>query len=257
MKVIDSHCHLVDEKVLSTVDEVIMRAKLAEVEKFVTMAGGRTDWPKLINLADKYPEVFIAFGWHPEDITNVEDLNDLEELILKNKKCVAIGEVGLDFYYDKEKITKKVQMEMMRKQVELATKLNKKMVIHVRNAEKEMEELLAEYTGKFKAQFHCFGESPRFLEKILDEGHMVSFGGNITFKSADNLREMVKMVPLGQLMLETDTPYLSPEPLRGTQNEPANIIYTAQIIAKELKIEVSELTEVTYKNTICFFGLEN
>jgi TatD DNase family protein len=257
MKIIDSHCHLVDDKIFPVVDSVISRAKQVGVEKFVTMAGGRSDWTKLIELSNKYPEVFIAFGWHPEDIVHEEKLEDLEKLILNTPKCIAIGEVGLDFYYDKEKKTKEVQVLMLKKQIEMAIRLNKKLVIHVRNAEAEMSEILSEYRGNFLAHFHCFGESENFLKKILLDGHLVSFGGNITFKSAVNLREMVKIVPLDQLMLETDTPYLSPEPLRGTTNEPANIVLTAQIIAKELKIETEELVRTTYTNTICFFGLEN
>ena len=257
MKLIDSHCHLVDEKVIPVVGEVIERAKLAGIEKFITMAGGRADWPKLVALSQKYPEVFLAFGWHPEDLTKEEDVLDLEELITQTPKCVAIGEVGLDFFYDKEKKTKEIQMKMMVKQIELAIKVNKPLVVHVRNAEEEMLEIMRTYEGKFRAQFHCFGESQSLLNVILEGEHMVSFGGNVTFKSAENLREMLRTVPVDRLLLETDTPYLSPEPKRGTQNEPANLVYTAQFIAKELKIEVEELASITYQNTICFFGLEN
>lgn len=257
MKLIDSHCHLVDEKVSPIVGEVIERAKLVGVEKFITMAGGRTDWPKLVTLSQKYPEVFLAFGWHPEDLTKEEDVFELEELISQTTKCVAIGEVGLDFFYDKEKKTKEIQMKMMAKQIELAIKVNKPLVIHVRNAEEEMLEILQAYKNKFRAQFHCFGESQKLLGVILEGEHMVSFGGNVTFKSAESLREMLRTVPVERLLLETDTPYLSPEPKRGTQNEPANLVHTAQFIAKELKIEVEELASITYQNTICFFGLEN
>lgn len=257
MKIIDSHCHLADDKVLPIVSQVVERARESGVEKFITMAGGRADWPKLIELAKKFPEVYVAFGWHPEDITKEEDLDDLARLIVGTKKCVAIGEVGLDFFYDKEKETKLVQMLMLRKQIELAIKLNKKLVIHVRNAETEMREIMEEYGNSFQAHFHCFGESAAFLNEVLGGGHVVSFGGNVTFKSANNLREMLREVPIEQLLLETDTPYLSPEPKRGTQNEPANIIYTAQTIAKELKIDLEELVATASKNAICFFGLEN
>ncbi len=257
MKLIDSHCHLVDEKVSPVVDEVIERAKQAGVEKFITMAGGRSDWSKLVTVSQRHPEVFLAFGWHPEDLTKEEDILDLEELINQTPKCVAIGEVGLDFFYDKEKKTKEIQMKMLSKQIELAIKVNKPLVIHVRNAEEEMLEMLQAYNGKFRAQFHCFGESQRLLDVILLGEHVVSFGGNVTFKSAESLREMLRTVPVDRLLLETDTPYLSPEPKRGTQNEPANLVHTAQFIAKELKIEVEELALVTYQNTICFFGLEN
>lgn len=257
MKIIDSHCHLVDERVLPIVDEVISRAVNTGVEKLITMGGGRNDWQKLVDISEKHPEVFLAFGWHPEDLTREEDLVDLEELIKKTKRCVAIGEVGLDFYYDKEKRTKNLQMMMMQKQIELAIKLNKPLIIHSRWAEEEMEELLNKYGTRFRAQFHCFGESENFLGKVLSDGHMVSFGGNVTFKSAVNLREMLKRVPVERLLLETDAPYLSPEPVRGSLNEPANLVHTAHFIAKELKMELSSLTEITYNNTLCFFGLEN
>ncbi len=257
MKLIDSHCHLVDEKVSPIIDEVVERARRAGVEKFITMAGGRADWPKLVALSQKYPEVYLAFGWHPEDLTKEENVLDLEELINQTPKCVAIGEVGLDFFYDEVKKTKEIQMKMMVKQIELAIKVNKPLVVHVRNAEEEMFEILQKYNGKFRAQFHCFGESQRLLDVVLTGEHMVSFGGNVTFKSAENLREMLRTVPADRLLLETDTPYLSPEPRRGTQNEPSNLVHTAQFIAKELKIEVEELASITYQNTICFFGLEN
>ncbi|OGD83005.1 hypothetical protein A2572_02230 [Candidatus Collierbacteria bacterium RIFOXYD1_FULL_40_9] len=257
MKLIDSHCHLVDEKVAPIVDEVIGRAERVGVEKFITMAGGRAGWSKLIDLAQEYPEVFVAFGWHPEDITKEEDLIDMEGLIIKTPKCVAIGEVGLDFFYDREKETKEVQLLMLSKQIELAIKINKPLVIHVRNAEEEMLSIMDKYKSSFRAHFHCFGESQKLLDRVLSDNHMVSFGGNITFKSAQILREMIKTVPLSRLLLETDSPYLSPEPKRGTQNEPANLVHTAHFIARELKIEVEELTLETNKNTICFFGLEN
>lgn len=257
MKIIDSHCHLVDEKLWSEIPTLIERARVAGVEKFITMAGGRKDWNKLTKLADSYSDIYVAYGWHPEDIVEEESLVDMKELILKTPKCVGIGEVGLDFYYDKEKGTKDVQTIMLNKQIALAIELNKPLIIHVRNAEEEMTKIMENWGTKFKAQFHCFGESPKFLDKVLTDGHMVSFGGNITFKSAENLRNMLKMVPLDRLMLETDSPYLSPEPVRGTINEPANLRYTAQFMARELKIELSEFMETTYKNTLCFFGLEN
>ena len=206
MRLVDAHCHLVDEKLIGGVESVLERAKKNGVERYITMAGGRKDWPKLIELNNKHPEVSIAFGWHPEDITKVEDLSDLENLILKNKNCVAIGEVGLDFYYDPEKKTREVQIEMLYKQIELAIKIQKPLVVHVRNAEEEMRNLMKEVRGQYRCHFHCFGESPEFLTKVLNDGHVVSFGGNVTFKSAENLRELVKTVPLDRLLLETDAP---------------------------------------------------
>lgn len=257
MRLIDAHCHLVDEKLIGDVESILDRAKEKGVEKFVTMAGDRKDWPKLIEISSKHPEVFVAFGWHPEDITKVEKLDDLEKLISENSNCVAIGEIGLDFYYDPEKKTREVQMEMLYKQMELAVKIQKLLVVHVRNAEDEMREVMKEVRGDYKCHFHCFGESEKFLREVLDLGHVVSFGGNVTFKSAENLRSMLRIVPLDRLLLETDSPYLAPEPVRGRLNEPANLAYTAHFIAKELKMGVEELADAAYQNTLCFFGLEN
>lgn len=255
MRFFDAHCHLTDEKVYGDIENVISQALLVGVDKFLTMGGGRSDWGEIEKLADRHESVFAAFGWHPEDLKRVEDIEDLK-LKLKHPKALAVGETGLDFYWDKEKITKEVQMIMLEKQMNLAKELNKPIIIHCRSAEDEMLTIMKK-TGGFKAHFHCFGESRKLLEVVLENDHMVSFGGNVTFKSAGNLREMLKIVPLNQLLLETDTPYLSPEPLRGRLNQPSHLPETAHFIAKELKIETEELARATYKNTLCFFGLEN
>lgn len=255
MRLFDAHCHLTDERISSDIDQIVIRAELAGVDKFLTMGGCRSDWDKLVQVANNQKYIYLAFGWHPEDLTKIEDLEDLK-IIMSHPKALAIGETGLDFYWDKEKKTKQIQIEMLKRQIDLSNELKKPIIIHCRGAEEEMIEVI-ENTYKLRAHFHCFGESEKLLKKIISGGHMVSFGGNITFKSAQNLRDLLKIVPLEQLLLETDSPYLSPEPLRGRLNEPAHLRETAHFIAKELKIEVEELSQATYKNTICFFGLEN
>lgn len=255
MRLFDTHCHLTDKKILSEVDKMIEAAKGVGVNKFLTMGGGRDDWNGLEKIANRFEEVYLAFGWHPEEIRREEDLEDLREK-MKNPRAVAIGETGLDFYWDKEKKTKEFQMIMLEQQISLSKEINKPIIIHCRGAEEEMLEILERHDG-FRAHFHCFGESEKLLKKAIDCGHMISFGGNVTFKSAQKLRDLLKMVPLSQLMLETDAPYLSPEPLRGVTNEPSHLLQTAHFIAKELKIEVDTLANTTYKNALCFFGLEN
>ena len=255
MRFFDVHCHLGDEKIYKDIEGIVSRARTNGVDKFLTMGGGKNDWDRLVNIADTYKDVYVAFGWHPEDIKKVEELSELRKK-LEHKKAVAIGETGLDFYWDREKKTKEIQITMLEKQILLAVEIQKPIIIHCREAEAEMLATLKQFSG-FRAHFHCFGESDKLLKKVIDGGHMVSFGGNVTFKSAQRLRDLVKKVPLSQLLLETDSPYLSPEPVRGKLNEPSNLTHTAQFIAKELKIGLEELSNTTYENSLCFFGLEN
>ena len=141
--------------------------------------------------------------------------------------------------------------------MELAVQMNLPVVIHMREAEKEMREVLEKMGELPRGQFHCFAGSEDFLKFILDKGFYVSFAGNITYKTAENLRDMVKKVPLSRLLLETDSPYLSPEPLRGTVNTPANVKIIATAIAAELEVETNILIEQTGKNTLCLLSLES
>jgi TatD DNase family protein len=257
MRLIDAHCHLIDDKLWSDVKSVVQEAFEAGVTKMITMGGGERDWPRLTEIVEKFDNVYVAFGWHPEDIEEVVEIAGVEEMIKKTKRCVAVGEVGLDFYYYEKEKYRDMQIEMLEKQIELSKRLKKPVVIHVRQAEEEMMAILRKYGSTFRGHFHCYGESERLLDQIIELGHVVSFGGNVTFKSAQNLRDMARRVPANQLLLETDAPYLSPEPKRGMINRPAHLIYTAQIIARERKISMEELAESSYHNTICFFGLEN
>ncbi len=256
---IDTHCHLTDKK-FTDVRTVIEEAKEAGVAKIVVPAINIED-SKLAAKVAEGEDVYAMAGVHPEEVEGITDVNkmaeELRQILSQTNKMVGIGEIGLDFYWDKEKKTKKKQIEVFAAQMELAVQMNLPVVIHMREAEKEMREVLEKMKVVPRGQFHCFAGSEDFLELILDKGFYVSFAGNITYKTAENLRDMVKKVPLSRLLLETDSPYLSPEPLRGTVNTPANVKIIATAIAAELEVETNILIEQTGKNTLCLLSLES
>ena len=231
---IDTHCHLTDSK-LSETREVLSRALEAEVGKVISPMTELWSWDERRNLIEKNENVYALVGIHPEELDEAGPLGvEMKRLgeILKHPKILGVGEVGLDFYHDKEKRGKNKQIEFFRAQVEMAIEAGKSVAIHMRDAEEEMRAVLFDLKRMPRGQFHCFAGSEEFLKEILRLGFYVSFCGNITYKSAGNLRELCKGVPLERLLLETDSPYLSPEPLRGSVNEPANVKIIAKFMAE-------------------------
>ncbi|MEK7064757.1 MAG: TatD family hydrolase [Patescibacteria group bacterium] len=238
---IDTHAHLTDERLSSQIEAVLARAKEAGVDKILVPSTGLLDGKKAIELADKYEMIWAMVGVHPE--------------IGKSKKVVGIGEIGLDFHYDPEKKTKKEQTELFRLQMGLAVKIDLPVVIHMREAEAEMRQVLDQMEKLPRGQFHCWAGSEEFLEIVLKKGFYVSFCGNITYKSAEELRRLIKKVPLDRLLLETDSPYLAPGERRGSLNEPANVKIIAEYIAKLLDVSPETLINQTTTNAQClFFG---
>lgn len=256
---IDTHCHLTDEK-FSDVKTIIAEAKNAGVEKIFVPAASIEDSRRAVMLAEQ-ESLYAMIGVHPEEIETVKNtgqmITELEEMAKKSKRVIGIGEIGLDFYWDKEKKTKEKQIEIFVAQLELAVRLDLPVVIHMREAEEEMEEILDKLERLPRGEFHCFAGGEKFLEKILNLGFYIGFDGNITFKSAENLRYLVKKVPLNRLLLETDSPYLAPEPVRGTVNKPSNVKIVATAVAQELNINTDDIIEQTGKNALCLYSLEN
>lgn len=257
--IIDTHCHLTDEK-FENREKVIVEAKNQGVEKIIVPAVSISSSREVVKIANSNEGVFGVVGIHPEEIiegrwNKQEYLVELEELF-KNKKIVGVGEIGLDFYWDKEKKSMKEQLEVFNHQLDLALKLNKPAVVHMRGAESEMWNLFKNRELP-DIQMHCWSGSDEFLDWCVNKKMSISFAGNITFKNADNLRNHVKLIPIDQLLLETDSPYLSPEPRRGETNEPRNVKIIGEFIAQIRQIEPEKLFEQTSKNAICFFSLEN
>ncbi len=216
------------------------------VKPGMTLMGGGSSTPAT---ADRY------LGMTESEKLDIV-MEELKKIIESSERVVGVGEIGLDYYWDKEKKTKKMQTELFLKQMQLAADSKLPAAIHMRGSEEEMKIELLSMKSLPTGQFHCFGGSSEFLELVLSKGFYVSFCGNITYKSAGDLRYLLKQVPLKRLLLETDSPYLSPEPLRGTVNGPANVKITAEFIASELNIDYRKLTEITSQNTKCLYSLD-
>ena len=250
---IDTHAHIQDE-MISDYKEVLQRASEAGVEKIVCASSNLENSKKAVDIAIANVCVYATVGIHPEDANsyNENSLNELEKLT-KNKKVVAIGEIGLDYYH--EFASRDLQKEVFIKQIELAYKLKLPVVIHSRDASGDLMEIIRKYKDKlvYGACINCFNMSLEILKEIMGYGMYISIGGIVTFNNARNVIDVVKNCDLDKLMLETDTPYLSPVPLRGIINEPKNVIYSAKKIAEIRGIDLKELESITTKNAERFF----
>ena len=226
------------------------------LDYLLTIGCDKEEIKKAIELGNKYENVFVAIGYHPYDVGDLtdEDIEELERLAKENPKVIAIGECGLDFYRDKT--PKEKQEYFFKKQIELAKKLRKPLIIHSRSADRETEKVLSQYAPfENGGIMHCFGGDERLMEFSLEAGFYISFAGNITYPKADNLRNILKKVPLDRLLLETDSPFLSPQKVRGTQNKPSNIYYTLEFASELLGIEKSKLEKITDENFKRLFSL--
>ena len=246
---IDTHAHLNDAKLLPDVNGVIFRAKEFNVERIVNAGCDLASSQKGIELADKYKEVYACIGVHPENAKCFD--NQIENFLMENgerEKVIAIGEIGIDYHY--EGYDKELQKKVFIRQLEIANELKLPVVIHSRDATGDMLEILKNNSNllKYGGLMHCFNGSLETLKEVLKLGLKVSFGGAITFKNSKNAPELIKNIPLESFTLETDCPYLCPEPFRGKINEPKNIPLIAQKIADILNKNVSEIEKITTLN---------
>lgn len=253
---IDTHTHLHFEDFDEDRELVIQRAIKNNIEAIITIG---TDIPSsqlAINLAQKFAVVFAAVGIHPNDSMNVseKDIAEIKEMAQK-QEVVAIGEIGLDYY--REYASKEKQQDIFRHQIRLARELNLPMIIHNREAQDDILNILKEEKGETASGvFHSFSGDLKFLETILALHYHVSFTGPVTFKNA-NYNQLIDCVPLEQLLLETDSPFLAPVPFRGKRNEPSYVRYIAEKIAQVKGIAVEELAEITCENTKSLFRLRD
>ncbi len=243
---IDTHCHVFKEY-YNNIDEVINR-----MENNIIIISGTNDQDnkEVIKLCNKYPNVYGTIGIHPTEI----DSNDLDfiEKNLNNKKIVGIGEIGLDYYWNKD--NKQKQKEMFIKQLDLALKYNKPVVIHSRDATFDTYEILKNYLN-LKKDIHCYSGSLEMAKNFIKINCRLGIGGVLTFKNS-KLKDVIKEIDLKYLMLETDSPFLTPEPYRGKQNEPYNIIYVAKALSEIKGISLSDVLEQTTLNAIDQFNLK-
>ena len=257
---VDSHAHIDGEEFDADRDEVVARAREAGVRAILNVGTGDPhggNFERAVALAEKYEGVYAAVGVHPHDARLYDEA--AERLLLefvRNRRVVAVGEIGLDYHYDNS--PRGVQREVFARQLRLARGEGLPVIIHSREADEETLEILrAEYAGAERGGvMHCFGGGPALAEGALALGFYISFAGNVTFKKADALREVALAVPLERLLVETDCPYLAPVPHRGRRNEPAYVAATARFLAELRGVGVEELGRTTSENFARLFGVE-
>ena len=244
---VDTHCHLSYED-YDNLDEIVKNIDIA-----ITSGTNDDTNKEVLYIVSKYDNIYGTLGIHPEDIDSISDnsFKFIEEN-LNNKKIVAIGEIGLDYYWVKD--NKEKQKELLRKQMEIAEKYNMPVVIHSRDAIEDTYDILKDY--KVKGTIHCFSSSYEMALKFIKLGYKIGIGGVVTFKNSKKLQDIVERLELKDILLETDSPYLSPEPLRGTKNVPYNTYYVAKKIAEIKNISIEKVLNITGNNAIEQFDLK-
>jgi TatD DNase family protein len=249
--VIDSHTHLASCAPADA--ELVAAARAAGVTRIVTVGTGRESNRQALAAAEAFPGVYAAIGHHPNEATGFDDadVEDLRELA-RHERCVAIGETGLDFYRDYA--PRVDQLRAFLAQIELARELGKPLVIHTRAADDDTIELLSEHAVELKVILHCFSMGERIDECLTHPNWWFSFAGNVTYPSAQPLRDALLRVPSGRLLVETDAPYLSPQAVRKERNQPANVVRTAEAVAIERRVPYAELERAIEATAAELFG---
>jgi TatD DNase family protein len=256
MELIDTHCHLTFEQLADDIEAVLARSVHEDVTSWITVGTDPQQNSKAVELAYKFRNMYAAIGIHPHEArdVNAETLTELKELA-QDEKVVALGETGLDFHYNFS--SQSDQKRAFAAQLKIAKELNLPVIIHCREAFDETIEILDEYSRGIRGVvFHCFSGSAEQAKIILDYGFYVSFTGVVTFKNAELIRNAAKIIPVDKLMLETDCPYMSPEPMRKQKiNEPALMIHTARYLAELKQIDLTDFTDAITATSKSFFDL--
>ncbi|MCR4581012.1 MAG: TatD family hydrolase [Bacilli bacterium] len=248
--IIDSHAHLFNEY-YDNIKDVLDRAKAAGIIKVVNAADTIASCKEVIDNANKYEDYYFCLGIHPENVD--EDINELEKLIEDNKdnpKFVAIGEIGLDYYWTKD--NKDKQIELFENQLKLAEKYNKPVVVHSREATQDTIDILGRYN--ITVYIHCFSGSKETADIYVKRGYYIGVGGVLTFKNA-KIKDVIKDIPLENLLLETDAPYLAPTPYRGKPNEPAYLLETAKFLAEVKEESLENIDQKILENSRKIFSI--
>lgn len=256
LPIIDSHAHLDYPKIVDQLDEVIKRASDAGVEKIISIGVKLSKSSNVQSIAEQYENVFFSAGIHPHEASSELDACNLDAIIkaATHPKCVAIGEAGLDYFY--ENAPRQAQQDSFRVQIEAARQLNVPIIIHSRDADEDMAHIIEEEYQKapFKGVLHCFSSGEALAMRALDIGFFISFSGILTFPKSTQLREIASKIPLDRVLVETDAPFLAPAPFRGKTNEPAYTVYTLKILSEALSKPVDEMAKLTYENTLHLFS---
>ena len=254
--IIDSHCHLDYEPMFSNLDNIIQRAKDSNVRFMLTISVTDKKYDIILDITKKFTNVYGTYGIHPHEAKNHNEIN--KDVILKkikqSDKIIGIGETGLDFYYNHS--DKKDQIRLFEEHIEASIESKLPVIVHSRAAEELTYEILANHSKKnnFKILMHCFTGTKEFSKKLLNLNAYFSASGIITFKKTNELNDTFKSIPLNRILVETDAPYLSPEPFRGKSNEPSNVVHTAKYLSNLREIDFKEICNTTTKNFFKLFG---
>lgn len=254
--IFDTHCHLNSEELLSRIDEVLESAHKVGVDKFLVVGWNKESSLKAIELAHQYDGIYAAIGFHPTDIDGVSD-EDYQEVMsyVDDPKVVAIGEIGLDYHWVKDPVQREKQKEWFIKQIEFANLHKKPISIHNREAFEDCLKILKEHRPEYSGVMHCYSGSVELLDDVLKLGLYIGLDGPLTFTNAKTPKEVCEQVPLNRLLVETDSPYLSPHPLRGTVNEPKNIALVVDEITRLKGLSKKHILDVIYQNSCKLFNV--
>lgn len=253
----DSHAHLNDERFDEDRDELINSLKEKSVDLVVNPGADIETSKSAVELSKKYDFIYAAVGVHPHDVSDLDDtaINTLRKLAIENKKVVAIGEIGLDYYYDYS--PRDSQKEWFKKQILLANELELPIIIHDRDAHADTFDIIKEYkSDEIGCVLHCFSGSVELAREYIKLGCYISIPGTVTFKNSRKVREVAREIPLDRLFIETDSPYMAPEPHRGKRNDPSLVAFVADKIAQEKGISYEEVCDKTMENAKKFFEIK-
>ena len=256
MKIIDTHCHLNDEILFKDLDNVISRAKNVGVEKMIVIGWDKASSELAIKLAEQYEFIYAVIGFHPENVFDIDDKILYETLNLcSHPKVVGIGEIGLDYHWTKEPNKREIQKQYFVKQIEFANEKHLPISIHSRDAFADTLAILKEHNPLYGGVMHCYSGSVENIGDIINLNLYIGLDGPVTYLNAKTPKEVAENVPLENLVVETDCPYLPPHPLRGTVNEPSNICLIIDAIADIRKMSKKHLLDVLYQNSCKLFNL--
>lgn len=253
--IIETHFHLDMLKAMSRI-EIVEKAKKHNIEKMITISTSPDNLDEVISMAETFPEIYCTQGLHPHDGKEWNDevkAHVLKNLKEKNKKIVAIGEIGLDYYYSKS--PREEQIKAFEEQLQIAVDFNLPVVIHTREADEDTMAVLKNFstTLKRKGVVHSFTSGLGLAQFALDEGFFLGFNGIITFKSAENVRDALRITPMEKILLETDSPFLTPDPYRGVENAPYYLPFVAEKIAEVKNLSLDTVLKQAYQNSLALF----
>ena len=254
MKVFDTHCHLEDERFEADREQAWGRMRAAGVERCCCVGSDLASSGRCLAFAQAHPGVYAAAGVHPHEAKDAQpDYLAALRALLREEKNVALGEIGLDYYYDLS--PRETQKRVLAEQVALALEMDKPVIFHIRDAHGDMVNFFRACSRLPSGVIHCFSGSPEIAREYVKMGFYISFAGPLTFKKAPHLWEAAQSVPLERLLVETDSPYLSPEPLRGRRNEPANVVHVLEKLAALRGLSREEMAEITWETACRLYRL--